>query len=280
MDLVLVVLGFIMGGALGALGGGGSILAVPMLVYIAGESIKAGTTASLVAVGAAALAGAVGHFFSGRVKVGKGLIFGVLGVGGSLLGSALNKLANPNLLLLLFSLFMVFVAFRMLSSTGESKRVREANALSQAPSDSIELTPAALHRQGDAESRFAPRKILRIVIAGTVVGFLTGFFGVGGGFVIVPALVLALDFSMADAIGTSLLVIAVNSVISLSVRIGASHIDWAVVMIFSSGALVGSLLGSRAASIFQGIALKRAFVALIFLLAAYMGGDSIIKLLH
>ena len=104
MDLVLVLLGLLMGGALGALAGGGSILAVPMLVYIAGETVKVGTTASLVAVGAAALAGAIGHFFAGRVKVGKGLLFGVVGVGGSLLGSALNRVADPNLLLLLFAL--------------------------------------------------------------------------------------------------------------------------------------------------------------------------------
>ncbi len=279
MDAVLVLLGFVMGGALGALGGGGSILAVPMLVYIAGESIKVGTTASLVAVGAAALAGAVGHFFSGRVKVGKGLIFGVVGVGGSLIGSALNKTANPNLLLLLFSLFMVFVATRMLRSTAGGRGARQALALTDLPE--LSETPMAPSAQAAVvESRFALKKVVRVVIAGTVVGFLTGFFGVGGGFVIVPALVLALDFSMADAIGTSLLVIAVNSVVALSVRVGQINIDWLVVGLFSAGALVGSVLGSRAASKFQGAALKRAFVALLFVLATYMGADSIIKLLH
>lgn len=279
MDVVLVLLGFVMGGALGALGGGGSILAVPMLVYIAGESIRVGTTASLVAVGAAALAGAVGHFFSGRVKVGKGLIFGVVGVGGSLVGSALNKTANPNVLLLLFSLFMVFVATRMLRSTAGARGARRALALTDAPEVS-ETAVAPSAETGVVESRFALKKVIRVVIAGTVVGFLTGFFGVGGGFVIVPALVLALDFSMADAIGTSLLVIAVNSVVALSVRVGQINIDWLVVALFSGGALVGSVLGSRAASMFQGAALKRAFVALLFVLATYMGGDSIIKLLH
>ena len=276
MDLALILLGFIMGGALGALGGGGSILAVPMLIYIAGESIKVGTTASLVAVGAAALAGAVGHFFAGRVKVGKGLIFGFVGIGGSLLGSALNKLANPNLLLLLFALFMAFVAIRMIkTNTPNPGAVREAQALSEATvaaTGDDQSSSVGLKQSGSI------RKITRVVIAGTVVGFLTGFFGVGGGFVIVPALVLALDFSIQDAIGTSLLVIAVNSAIALSVRLGQTHIDWSVVLLFSSGALVGSLLGSRAASKFQGVALKRAFVLLLILLAIYMGTDSIIKL--
>ena len=276
MDLALVLLGFIMGGALGALGGGGSILAVPMLIYIAGESIKVGTTASLVAVGAAALAGAIGHFFAGRVKVGKGLVFGFVGIGGSLLGSALNKLANPNLLLLLFALFMAFVAVRMIrTNTSNPGAVREAQALSEATETATgddQSSSVGLKRSGSV------RKITRVVIAGTVVGFLTGFFGVGGGFVIVPALVLALDFSIQDAIGTSLLVIAVNSAIALSVRLGQTHIDWSVVLLFSSGALVGSLLGSRAASKFQGVALKRAFVLLLILLAIYMGTDSIIKL--
>ncbi|MCL4367952.1 MAG: sulfite exporter TauE/SafE family protein [Actinobacteria bacterium] len=268
MDLVLVVLGLLMGGALGALGGGGSILAVPMLVYIAGESVKVGTTASLVAVGAAALAGAIGHFFAGRVKVGKGVLFGVVGVGGSLLGSALNRVANPNLLLLLFALFMIFVGARMV--VAGSGGPRRAQALS------VGGTDVALA----AEGRSTSAKALRVVIAGTVVGFLTGFFGVGGGFVIVPALVLALDFSMPDAIGTSLLVISVNSVISLGARMGHVHVPWSVVMVFSAGALVGSLVGSRAASHFQATALKRAFVVLIFALAVYMGTDAIIRMLH
>lgn len=268
MDVVLVLLGLLMGGALGALGGGGSILAVPMLVYIAGESVKVGTTASLVAVGAAALAGAIGHFFSGRVKVGKGLLFGVVGVGGSLLGSALNRMADPNLLLLLFALFMIFVGARMVFTGVGGPRQARALAV-----EGVEVAAAT-------ESRSTSAKALRVVIAGTVVGFLTGFFGVGGGFVIVPALVLALDFSMPDAIGTSLLVIAVNSVISLGARMGHVHVPWGVVMVFSAGALVGSLIGSRAASHFQAAALKRAFVVLIFALAVYMGADAIVRMAH
>ncbi len=266
-----------MGGALGALGGGGSILAVPMLIYIAGESVKVGTTASLVAVGAAALAGAVGHFFSGRVKVGKGVIFGLVGIGGSLLGSSLNKLANPNVLLLLFALFMLFVAIRMLQSKSVPSP-RPANAAVTASGGS-ETIPSVFEPEPLVEVKKTNR-IVRVVIAGTIVGFLTGFFGVGGGFVIVPALVLALDFSIQDAIGTSLLVIAVNSVISLSVRLSQTHIDWHVVLIFSIGALIGSVLGTRAASLFQGAALKRAFVILLVVLAMYMGGDSVLRLMH
>ena len=274
-----MVLGFIMGGALGALGGGGSILAVPMLIYVAGESVKVGTTASLVAVGAAALAGAVGHFFAGRVKVGKGLIFGFVGIGGSLLGSALNKLANPNVLLLLFALFMLFVATRMLKAKAVVAP-RTVNALVAREDSAVGIADDADYQPLQTTKDKAPNRILRVLLAGTVVGFLTGFFGVGGGFVIVPALVLALDFSIQDAIGTSLLVIAVNSAISLSVRLSQSHIDWHVVMIFSIGALVGSVLGSRAASLFQGNALKKAFVILLVVLALYMGGDSILRLVH
>ncbi len=268
MDAVLVLLGLLMGGALGALGGGGSILAVPMLVYIAGETVKVGTTASLVAVGAAALAGAIGHFFAGRVKVGKGLLFGVVGVGGSLLGSALNRVADPNLLLLLFALFMIFIGARMVFAGVGGPRRAQALAV-----EGAEIAVAEQSRSGAV-------KALRVVIAGTVVGFLTGFFGVGGGFVIVPALVLALDFSMPDAIGTSLLVIAVNSVISLGARMGHVHVPWDVVMVFSAGALIGSLIGSRAASHFQANALKRAFVVLIFILAIYMGADAVVRMMH
>lgn len=277
MDFVLVLLGFIMGGALGALGGGGSILAVPMLIYVAGESIKVGTTASLVAVGAAALAGAVGHFFAGRVKVGRGVVFGLVGIGGSLVGSALNKLANPNVLLLLFSLFMLFVAVRMIrAKTGVAPKLSKDLQPQVQSGNSIVVVVDPETKVQTSQAK----KIIRVLVAGTVVGFLTGFFGVGGGFVIVPALVLALEFSIQDAIGTSLLVIAVNSVVSLSVRLSQAHIDWSVVLIFSGGALLGSVLGSRAASLFQGAALKRAFIVLLIMLAFYMGGDSVMKLVH
>lgn len=271
MDLVLILLGLLMGGALGALGGGGSILAVPMLVYIAGESVKTGTAASLVAVGSAALAGAIGHYFGGRVRVSRGLIFGIIGSGGSIIGSLLNKHLNQYVLLILFSALMFFVASRMVRVT--SPRVAQAAA-----GDLEEL--ASVGNSSVLPPDLSPRAIFKLVLAASGVGFLTGFFGVGGGFVVVPALVLFLGFKMDEAIGTSLLVISVNSAVALLSRLGQAHMDWGTILYFSAGAFAGSLIGSRLMARLQGKALKNAFVVLLIVLALYMAGNSIFHLVH
>ncbi|MDA8197355.1 MAG: sulfite exporter TauE/SafE family protein [Actinomycetota bacterium] len=271
MDVVLILLGLLMGGALGALGGGGSILAVPMLVYIAGESVKVGTAASLVAVGSAALAGAIGHYFGGRVRVSRGLVFGIIGSGGSVVGSLLNKHLNQYLLLVLFSALMFFVAWRMVKAP--SPRV------AQATTGELEEEQADIDSSNTKPS-FSTQNIAKLILAASGVGFLTGFFGVGGGFVVVPALVLFLGFKMEEAIGTSLLVISVNSAVALLSRLGSSHLHWGVILFFSAGAFVGSLAGSRMMSRLQGKALKKAFVVLLIVLALYMAGNSIYHLVH
>src|SRR5262245_2038167 len=108
-------LGFLIGLSLGALGGGGSILAIPALVYAAGQGPKAATTPSLLLVGTAAVIGLVTHWQAGRVRVGTGIMFGLTGIGGSLVASAINRHIDPNLLLLLFSGLVVVAAWRMIA---------------------------------------------------------------------------------------------------------------------------------------------------------------------
>ena len=110
---------------------------------------------------------------------------------------------------------------------------------------------------------------VKVIVAGTIVGFLTGFFGVGGGFVIVPALVLALGFTMPEAIGTSLLVIAINSVVALTTRLQAGSIEWATVIPFTVASLLGVIVGSRLASTRDSSSLQRWFVALLVAVAIY-----------
>ncbi|MEI2705333.1 MAG: sulfite exporter TauE/SafE family protein [Ilumatobacteraceae bacterium] len=167
-------LGFLIGVSLGALGGGGSILAVPALVYAAGQSPKQATTTSLVLVTITALTGIVPHWRAGRVRLVAGMVFGAAGVGGSLLGSSWNKSADPNVLLLAFSGVMLVAASAMWRRSARSAE------------------PAA----GQRPTVVSASTVIKVVVAGTGVGLLTGFFGVGGGFVIVPALVLALGFDM------------------------------------------------------------------------------------
>ncbi len=106
-------------------------------------------------------------------------------------------------------------------------------------------------------------------MAGTVVGLLTGFFGVGGGFVIVPALVLALGFTMPEAVGTSLLVITINSVVALGTRLQTGSIDWATVIPFTLASLIGVVIGTRLARTKDSTSLQRWFVVLLVAVAIY-----------
>jgi len=255
-SLLASPLGFLIGLSLGALGGGGSILAVPALVYAAGQSPKAATTTSLVLVALTALIGIVPHWRAGRVRAAAGAVFGLAGIGGSLLGSHWNESADPDVLLLAFSMLMFVAAFAMWRRARKSPAATVVVATPR-----VDLTTAA-----------------KVAVAGTIVGLLTGFFGVGGGFVIVPALVLALRFSMPDAVGTSLLVIAINSAVALSTRLQSGSIEWRTVVPFTIASLLGVTVGSRLASTRDSRSLQRWFVALLVVVAAYTATRSAIAL--
>jgi uncharacterized membrane protein YfcA len=261
-------LGFLIGVSLGALGGGGSILAVPALVYGAGQAPKAATATSLLLVGTAALVGMGAHHRAGRVRVGTGVMFGLAGIGGSLAGTALNRGIDPNLLLVGFSLLIVVAAWRMVTGCPTCTEVGEALVLEQALEDEGAGT-AAVHVAG--RRRIDLAVALKILLAGTAVGFLTGLFGVGGGFVIVPALTLGLGFSMPDAIGTSLLIIAINSAVALGSRLGTSTIDWAIAVPFTIAAVFGVLTGKRIADRLDAQRSLRWFAALLLGVALYTG---------
>jgi uncharacterized membrane protein YfcA len=249
-------LGFLIGLSLGALGGGGSILAVPALVYAAGQTSKEATTTSLVLVALTALIGIVPHWRAGRVRFTSGLMFGLAGVGGSLLGSHWNKAADPDLLLLAFSGLMLVAAVAM----WQRARPSVAPLLPQSVGAAV-ATPAAVHV--DATT------IAKVLVAGSAVGLLTGFFGVGGGFVIVPALVLALRFEMCDAIGTSLLVITINSIVALSTRLHGGSIEWHTVVPFTLASLIGVVVGGRLSRSRDSTSLQRWFVVLLVAVALY-----------
>jgi uncharacterized protein len=257
-------LGFLIGLSLGALGGGGSILAVPALVYAAGQTPKQATTTSLVLVAVTAIIGMAPHWRAGRVRFGAGFVFGLAGVGGSLLGSHWNKAANPDVLLLAFSGLMLIAAYAMW------RRVRRTSGAAAVEVPVVARSVGAAAAPTTTPStRIEPLTVAKVAVAGTIVGLLTGFFGVGGGFVIVPALVLALGFTMPEAIGTSLLVIAVNSAVALSTRLQPGSIDWGTVVPFTLASLLGVIVGSRLASTRDPISLQRWFVALLVVVAIY-----------
>ena len=267
-------LGFLIGLALGALGGGGSIVAVPVLVYIAGQEPAAATTTSLLVVGTAAAVGMVDHARAGRVRFGAGVVVGLTGIGGSLAGSAVNRGVDGDLLLLGFGMLVLVAAWRMITGCPSCTRVGEERALTEpersgrGPGDVGVLT----RRRLDAAT------VLRVALVGTAVGFLTGLFGVGGGFVIVPALTLILGFTMPEAIGTSLLVIAINAATALAARLGTSGVEWSVALPFTAAALAGVLTGSSLANRIDAGALVRWFAASLVALSLYITTTALISL--
>jgi len=299
--LLALPLGLLVGLALGALGGGGSILAVPALVYAVGLGPKEAVTTSLVVVGVAALGGMVGHRRAGRVRVAAGLWFSLAGVAGSLLGSRLNRAVDPDVLLAAFAGVMVIAAWRMEVTARTRDRVAAAVSVrtcsppvgiaSTSPSTSVSAPAAHIDAtsvdETSAATPVAPTRhkarprlstIIKVVAAGTVVGFMTGFFGVGGGFIIVPALVLALGFDMPSAVGTSLLVIAVNCAVALASRLATTGVDWHVALPFTIAALAGAAAGNRLAGRTRASTLLRWFAVVLVVVASYTLARSVASL--
>jgi uncharacterized membrane protein YfcA len=244
---IAVPAGLLIGLLLGALGGGGSILTVPVLVYLLHQDPHTATAGSLLIVGITAAGGTIAHRRAGRVRLAPGIAFGVLGVAGSYAGTRLSASVAPDLLLSLFAGLMLAAAAAML---------RRQRGMAGRPERAAGST--------------AFRRILKIIAAATGVGLLTGFFGVGGGFVIVPALVLALGFDMPAAVGTSLLVIAINSAAALAARLGGHlSLDWPLLAVFTAAAMAGMLAGNRVASRVDPSRLTAAFTVLLIAVAAY-----------
>ena len=297
MLAIAIPAGLLIGLSLGALGGGGSILTVPALVYLLHQPPHAATTGSLLIVGITALAGMTAHLRACRVRVGQGITFGVLGVAGSYAGTRLSASIRPDLLLALFAVLMLVAATAMLrrrrpvtNSPGQAAQPGPGPGTPQ-PDTSAGLAVGPAPRTATVtldRVAYVPRPLiettwwqrlracapggqsLKIVAAATAVGLLTGFFGVGGGFVIVPALVLALGFEMPVAVGTSLLVIAINSAVALTARFGSHvHLDWRLLAAFTVAALAGTFAGNRIASRVDASRLIGAFTVLLAAVAVY-----------
>ncbi len=259
-------LGVAIGLSLGALGGGGSILTVPALVYALGVSPRHATDASLLIVGLSALIGMWGHHRAGRVRWGVGTSVGVVSVLGSIVGTALNRRIDPNLLLALFAALMFVVAALMIRRDRRAAAPRGA-ALGVEPATPSGGGLDVATRTRPAGTRTRPALVVAV---GVVVGFLTGFLGVGGGFVIVPSLVLALGFDLAEAVGTSLLIIAMSSALAILERHGVSGVPGSVLASFSVSAMIAALAGNQVAGRVSARRLNQGFVVLVIAVACYV----------
>jgi uncharacterized membrane protein YfcA len=245
--LVAIPFGLAIGVSVGMLGAGGSVLAVPVLVYVLGQPVGEATTASLAVVTAAALAGAATHHGEGRVCWRHAAALTVAAVPGIFAGTALGDAVDPGLLLGAFAGVMIVAAVATWARTGEHSGFAERGRLCP------------------------PLQAGRDVLAGSAIGFLTGFFGVGGGFLIVPTLAMALGFRLRGAIGTSLAVVTATSVVGLAAHLLAGrHVDVPVTAAMAGACVVGAVGGALAAGRVPERTVGRGFALVVAAVAAYL----------
>lgn len=243
-----VVLAILVGLSLGLLGSGGSILTVPIFVYVLHYDAKEAIAMSLAVVGITSLFGAIGHWRIGNVQLRVALTFGGVAMVGTFVGARLSTYVSGALQLTLFAVVMLTAAYFMLRSRNVS---------------------AALDETGGHESA-ARLPLAHIVIEGLVVGIITGLVGVGGGFLVVPALVLLGKLPMNQAVGTSLLVIAMKSASGFAGYLDQVSIAWGTLAVFSGVAVAGILAGSYLMRFVPQDMLKRSFGILLVLMGVFI----------
>lgn len=237
--------GVLVGFVLGLVGGGGSILAVPLLVYLVGvpsPHVAIGTSALAVAVNAAT--GLVNHARSSTVKWRCAVVFALSGVAGAFLGSTLGKAFDGQKLLFLFALVMIAVGMLMLRRRGQI---------------------------GDPHVRLGRENAPRLVGYGLGTGAFSGFFGIGGGFLIVPGLIASTGMPMINAVGSSLVAVTAFGLTTAANYALSGLVDWLLAFAFIAGGLIGGFAGARLAKQLAGGGhLSTVFAALIFVVAVYM----------
>ena len=286
MAFLAGALGLVIGLALGGLGGGGGVLTVPTLVYVLGQTPHDATTGSVLIVGTAAVVGVLARIRDRRqLDWRTGLAFGAIGIPATLLGTLLNRSVAEPVLLVSFAGLTISAAVAML--IGSSNPPPAGGDPARPGSRGTPTAPAvpaagggiAARRRTGRRQRMGRRHVVtaaKVTACGVGVGFLTGFLGVGGGFLVVPALSIALRIPMARAIGTSLLVIVLNSASALASRAGGLQLDWAVIAPFTLAAVAGTLLGKLGADRLSGPTLGRIFAGLLLCIGAGVGIESIL----
>ena len=251
--LLSLLFGCVVGFALGLTGGGGSLLAVPMLVYGLSIAPREAIGISLAAVGATALLGVIPRWRNGEIEVGTGLLFAFAGMVGAPLGTWVAGMIPETVLLTMFAVLMLVVAVRMWIK-GESTHAT--------------LRKSTCERDESGQLKLTTPCALLLLAIGTLTGFLSGMFGVGGGFVIVPALVLFSKMPIHRAVATSLLVIVLVSLSGVASHIAAGRdISREITGLFIVGGYLGLQLGSRLAKRLSGPRLQRLFAGAIVCVA-------------
>lgn len=230
----------LIGLSLGLTGAGGSIITLPVLVYLAGVPPKEAVGLSLFVVGIAALVGAIGRIRSGEIHLKAVILFAITGMAGATGGARLTPLVSERVLMIVFAILMLVVAINML------------------------FGPKA-ERSTEAECR-----PVRCLLAGLGVGVLTGFIGVGGGFLLMPALVKFAKLPLRIATGTSLAVISFNSAAGFLSHYGEASPRWSLATLFAAIAAAGVLVGSRFAKRLPVARLRQGFALMVVVTGAFV----------
>lgn len=272
MSLLLpIIVGVCVGIIVGLLGAGGGILSVPILVYLLGQSPHNAAAGSLLIVGATSLIALIGR--RKEVHWKQGAVFGTLSITGSFLGSFLNSLVSPKLLMYLFSALLVIVAGLMFRKAVKEKNAAGEKPRTMSPNTDVNEQVCNKNTRGNENSQRPNSRLhhwMTIIIAAVLIGVLTGFFGVGGGFAVVPALTLIMHFDMKEASATSLLVMVIASLAGLAARMGtAIQIDYLSVLPFAFASMIGGPIGASLTRKAKSTTLTFLFALLLLLVAVY-----------
>ena len=238
--IIVLLLSVVIGLSLGLMGGGGSILAVPVLKYVAGLEAKAAIATSLLVVGTTAGVGGWRHARQGNVAWRTGMVFAVTAMAGGYGGGLAADWFSGTVLLMLFALMMLVTSVMMLRG------------------------------RGDLAPRESDMPVMLVVAEGLAVGALTGLVGAGGGFMVVPALVLLGGMEMHRAVGTSLIVIALKSFAAFAGYAAHVQIDLELAGGVTAAAVVGTLVGARFAAHVPAQTLRKGFAWFVLMMAAFV----------
>lgn len=241
---VAALLSVVMGVTLGLLGGGGSIMTLPILVYLLGIPTKSAVATSLLVVGSTSLLGLALHARAGNVQWKVGSVFAAFAMGGAFLGGLVANYIAGGVLLALFTALMLTTGVAML----RGRKVQDTGA----------------------ESGSKPISVPKVAVEGLVVGLVTGLVGAGGGFLVVPALVLLGGLSMQHAIGTSLFVIALKSFAGFAGYASHVTVDYQIAGLVIGAALFGAVIGVRLAQKIEAAKLRKGFAWFVLVMGAFM----------
>lgn len=265
---LIIAIGSLVGLSLGLIGGGGSILAVPLLVYVIGLEPHMAIGTSALVVGINALVNFIDHKKRGHVLLNKSLLFAIPGVVGIIIGSQLGLLTPSSSLLILFALFMIAIATKMLVERQNTKECLDSQFKKRKPlKNNIQKNQLGIKNDNLVTSK--RYKNMKAAIMGFLVGLGAGYFGIGGGFLIVPSL-MYLDINIVNSIGTSLLPVSFFGLTTAMSYSFAGHINFLIAIVLIFGGIIGGKVGTALSSRASKILLTRIFSVLLIAVALYI----------